>query len=199
MPDREDNDKKKNFLGFRLSKNELEKLERIAEIEKKSKNTIAKQALDHWINLELFRKTNSMFILSKSIFRKLIAIANEETLEVISSDMADLIADITKYTVVKPMDFKHFNDYSINIIKFLGSSGIGWFNNIDIELKENIDLKEKKIIVKALHDLDENFSYFFSKVIKNLLNNYFEINITEEINEPSSNLMYLVYRVNSEK
>ena len=191
--------KEDNFLGFRLSDTELKKLKQIAKIENKSKSLIAKQAVGYWINLEFFRKTNAMFITSKSIFRKLIAIANEETLESISSEMADLIADIMKFIVVEPMNLEHFNDYSSNIIKFLGASGIRWFSNIDIDLKENIDLKEKKITVKALHDLDEKFSYFFSKIIKNLLNNYFEINITEEINESTSNLMYLVYRCNSEK
>jgi len=191
--------KEDNFLGFRLSDTELKKLKQIAKIENKSKSLIAKQAVGYWINLEFFRKTNAMFITSKSIFRKLIAIANEETLESISSEMADLIADIMKFIVVEPMNLEHFNDYSSNIIKFLGASGIRWFSNIDIDLKENIDLKEKKITVKALHDLDEKFSYFFSKIIKNLLNIYFEINITEEINESTSNLMYLVYRCNSEK
>jgi hypothetical protein len=191
--------KEDNFLGFRLSDTELKKLKQIAKIENKSKSLIAKQAVGYWINLEFFRKTNAMFITSKSIFRKLIAIANEETLESISSEMADLIADIMKFIVVEPMNLEHFNDYSSNIIKFLGASGIRWFSNIDIDLKENIDLKEKKITVKALHDLDEKFSYFFSKIIKNLLNTYFEINITEEINESTSNLMYLVYRCNSEK
>ena len=194
MPAKED-----NFLGFRLSDTELKKLKQIAKIENKSKSLIAKQAVGYWINLEFFRKTNALFITSKSIFRKLIAIANEETLESISSEMADLIADIMKFIVVEPMDLEHFNDYSNNIIKFLGTSGIRWFSNIDIDLKENIDLKEIKITVKALHDLDEKFSYFFSKIIKNLLNNYFEIKITEEINESTSNLMYLIYRSNSEK
>ncbi|MFX0188831.1 MAG: hypothetical protein ACFE8A_13985 [Candidatus Hodarchaeota archaeon] len=181
--------KKSNFLGFRLGENEINRLDYIAKLDNKSRSMIAKQAVENWINLESFRKTNNMFVITKSMFLKLVSIAEEDTLNDLAAEMAYLIADVLRYVVIKPINSKSFNIYSKNIINLLGISGIRWFNSLDLSLNE------RKIIVKGLHDLDDNFAYFFIKVILNLLETHFNFDLKEIVKEYSSNLIYLEYQI----
>ena len=181
--------KKSNFLGFRLGEKDLNRLDIIAKIENKSRGIIAKQAVKNWIQLESFRKTNNMFVITKSMFLKLVSIANEDTLNKIATEIASLIADILRYSITKPMIPINFKDYSKNISNLLGPSGISWFNSLDL------NFNEKKIVIKGLHDLDDNFAYFFTKVILNLLKTQFNLELKEVVNENSSNLLYLEYQL----
>jgi len=180
---------KSNFLGFRLGEKDLNRLDYIAKLENKSRGMIAKQAVKNWINLESFRKTNNMFIITKVMFLKLISIANEDSLNDLAAEMAYLIADVIRYIVTKPLDSKNFNHYSKNITSLLGNSGIGWFNSLDLSLNEN------NMIIKGLHDLDDNFAYFFTKIILNLLETHFNFALKEIVKEYSSNLIYLEYQI----
>ena len=93
--------KKSNFLGFRLSEDDIDKLDQIAKIENKSRGLIAKQAVRNWVILESFRKTNNMFIISKSIFCKLISMVNDDTLKFITIEMGDLITEKLKIRLKK--------------------------------------------------------------------------------------------------
>ncbi|MFX1385488.1 MAG: hypothetical protein ACFFBP_23985 [Promethearchaeota archaeon] len=181
---------KSNFLGFRLGEKDLNKLDDLVKLENKSRGMIAKQAIKNWINLESFRKTNNLFIITKSMFLKLVSIADEDTLNDLATEMAYLIADVLRYIVTKPMDSKNFNNYSKNIVNLLGISGIRWLNSLDL------DLNDMRIIVKGLHNLDDNFAYFFTKVILNLLETHFNFNLKEIVKEYSSNLIYLEYQIN---
>ncbi|MFX1397306.1 MAG: hypothetical protein ACFFAS_09715 [Promethearchaeota archaeon] len=181
--------KKSNFLGFRLFKSDIDKLDQISKIENKSRGLIAKQAVKNWLNLESFRKTNNMVIITKWTFFKLLAQADDSLIESIVAEMSSLLSDMTKFNVAKPMDINHFGNYSKNLIKFLGVGGLRWFNSI------NIILEKKKLIVKGLHDLDEHFSDLFMRIIEDYIANNFEFNIENDQKEISSNLVYLEYIV----
>ncbi len=181
--------KRSNFLGFRLSHKDIEKLDQVAKIENKSRGLIAKQAVKNWLTLESFRKTNNMIIITKWTFFKLLSQADGELLDNIVSEMSSLLADMTKFNVAKPMDSKHFPSYSKNIIKFLGAGGLKWFNSIDFVLNNST------LIIKGLHDLDEYFSEVFSRIIEHYFQNNFEFEIENLQKEVSSNLVYLEYAV----
>ncbi|MFX1274312.1 MAG: hypothetical protein ACFFBP_23790 [Promethearchaeota archaeon] len=180
-------EKKNNFLGFRLSINEIHKLEKIAKIENRSRSLIAKQAVKNWINLESFRKTNNMMIITKSMFYQLLSQVNEELLNSLVSETAELLADITRFNVPEKMDIKNFNIYSKNIIRFLSNSGLRWFNTIDFILKKD------KLIIKGLHDLDESFSEFFILMIEYYLKTFFNFKLSSNVKDISSNLINLEY------
>jgi len=181
--------KKSNFLGFRLGEKDLNRLDIIAKVENKSRGIIAKQAVKNWIQLESLRKTNNMFIITKSMFLKLVSVEDEDTLNEIVNEIASLIADILRYSITKPMIPKNFDNYSKNISNLLCASGISWFNSLDL------NFNAKKIVIKGLHDLDDNFAYFFTKVILNLLETQFNLKLKEVVNEYSSNLLYLEYQL----
>lgn len=182
-----------NFLGFRLSEHDIIKLEKIAKDENRSRSLIAKQAVKNWITLESFRKTNKMIISTKSIlksmFSQFLSEANEELLNSLAIDTADLLADITRYNIPVEMDFKNFRIYTKNLINLLGNTGFRWFNKIDFIVKKD------RLKIKGLHDLDEGFSEFFTSMIEYYLETFFNIELNNEIKDISSSLIYLEYTV----
>ncbi|MBN1801777.1 MAG: hypothetical protein JW891_09745 [Candidatus Lokiarchaeota archaeon] len=181
--------KRNNFLGFRLSHKDIEKLDQVAKIENKSRGLIAKQAVKNWLTLESFRKTNNMIIITKWTFFRLLSQADEELLDNIVSEMSNLLADMTRFDVSKPMDSEHFPSYSRNIIKFLGAGGLKWFNSIDFTLNNNT------LVIKGLHDLDEYFSELFTRIIEHYFQTNFEFELKNQKKEISSNLVYLEFDI----
>jgi len=181
--------KTNNFLGFRLSENDIFKLEKIAKIENRSRSLVAKQAVKNWITLESFRKTNNMIIITKSMFYQLLSKVDEELIDSLVVEIAELLADITRFNIPETMDFKNFKIYSKNIIRFLSNTGIRWFNTIDFILKKDV------LTIKGLHDLDEGFSDFFTLMIEYYLKTFFSIELDNKTKDISSNLIYLEYTI----
>ena len=182
-------DKKNNYIGFRLSEKDIHRIEQISKVENRSKGLIAKQAVKNWLNLDSFRRTNNMIIISKSVFYRLLSCADKETLNITSQEIGDLIADITKFMIAKPMELENFDEYAKSIIRFLSITGIKWFNRLDINLENN------KLKIKGLHDLDEHFSEFIYQTILYFYNTYFDLELSEIMKEVSSNLLYLEFEI----
>ena len=181
--------KKSNFLGFRLSEDVIDKLELIASQENKSRGLIAKDAIEQWLNLEMFNQTNEMIIMSKSIFSKILAKLDDQSLENIAKDLADMLSDIMKFSTAKPMNEETLKSYTAFLMMFFGKNGLKWFNTLDIQNQDNF------FIFRGLHDMDEVYSEFFTKFYKYLLSEYFEINYTTKIEEKTSNLIHLEFKL----
>ena len=181
--------KKSNFLGFRLSEDVIDKLELIASQENKSRGLIAKDAIEQWLNLEMFNQTNEMIIMSKSIFSKILAKLDDQSLENIAKDLADMLSDIMKFSTAKPMNEETLKSYTAFLMMFFGKNGLKWFNTLDIQNQDNF------FIFRGLHDMDEIYSEFFTKFYKYLLSEYFEINYTTKIEEKTSNLIHLEFKL----
>jgi len=181
--------KKSNFLGFRLSEEVLNKLELIAKQENKTRGLIAKDAIEQWLNLELFNQTNEMIMISKSIFSKILAKLDEQSLEIIAKDFADLFSDILKFSTAKPMNEETLKSYTIFLINFLGKNGLKWFNTLDIYTQDNT------FVFRGLHDMEEVYSIFFTKFFRYLLSEYFDLDFTTKLEEKTSNLIYLEFKL----
>jgi len=181
--------KKSNFLGFRLSEEILDKLELIAKQENKTRGIVAKDAIEQWLNLELFNQTNEMIMVSKSIFSKILSKLDDLSLDAIAKDFADLLSDIMKFSMAKPMNEDTFKSYIAFLIDFFGKNGLKWFNTIDIQIRDN------SFIFRGLHDMDEVYSNFFSKFYNFLLSEYFELEYTTKIEEKTSNLIHLEFKL----
>jgi len=166
--------KKSNFLGFRLSEEIIDKLELIAKQENKSRGLVAKDAIEQWLNLELFNQTNEMIMISKSIFSKILSKLDEITLDIIAKDFADLFSDIMKFSTAKPMNEDTLKSYTIFLINFFGKNGLKWFNTLDIQTHDN------SFIFRGLHDMDEIYSNFFTKFYKYLLSEYFDLELLQK-------------------
>lgn len=181
--------KKSNFLGFRLSEDVINKLELIAKQENKTRGLVAKDAIEQWLNLELFNQTNEMMMISKSIFSKILTKLDDISLENIAKDFADLFSDIMKFSTAKQMNEETLKWYTEFLINFFGKSGLKWFNTLDIHTRDNF------FIFRGLHDMDEVYSNFFTKFYKFLLSEYFDLDFTTKIEEKTSNLVHLEFKL----
>ncbi|MFX1313658.1 MAG: CopG family ribbon-helix-helix protein [Promethearchaeota archaeon] len=181
--------KKSNFLGFRLSEETLYKLDLLAKQDNKTRGLVAKDAIEQWLNLELFNQTNEMIMISKTVFSKILSRLDEEELNVIAKDSADLFSNIMKFLVAKTMNDKSLKTYAIISINFFGKNGLKWFNTLDIQIQDNT------YIFRGLHDLDEVFSHFFSKFYKYLLSEHFNLDFIIKMEEKTSNLIHLDFNL----
>ncbi|MFX0038547.1 MAG: hypothetical protein ACFFCY_06750 [Promethearchaeota archaeon] len=181
--------KRSNFLGFRLSEEIVNKLELIAKQDNKTRGLVAKDAIEQWLNLELFNQTNEMIMISKSIFSKILSKLDDQTLDIIAKDFADLFSDIMKFSTAKPMNEETLKSYSVFLINFFGKNGLKWFNTLDIQTQDN------SFIFRGLHDMDEVYSNFFTQFYKYLLSKYFELEFTTKIEEKTSNLIHLEFKI----
>ncbi|MGB5911921.1 MAG: hypothetical protein WBH31_12070 [Promethearchaeia archaeon] len=177
---------KSNFLGFRLPEDVLEKLELIAKQKATTRGIAAKNGIEQWINRELYNQTNQMITIPKKLLINLLSIKDsKEKFNKIIKESADIITDIMKFIISKPMNEETFEEYLKFSILFFGSNELNWFNTFDININEN------NFNLIGLHDLDENFSNFFQVFYKHLLREYFNFNIIINLEETTSNLIHL--------
>ncbi|MFX1325000.1 MAG: hypothetical protein ACFE8N_08585 [Promethearchaeota archaeon] len=180
---------KNNFLGFRLSEDTLERLDLIAKQNNKTRGLIAKDAIEQWLNLEIYNQTNQMIMVSKTIFSQILSKLDEETLSMVARNFVDQFTDIMTFITAKLMSeetLEHYADFSIN---FFGKNGLKWFNTIDIQIQDS------SFTFRGLHDLDDVFSNFFSQSYKYLLSKYFELKFSIETELNTSNLVHLEIRL----
>jgi len=177
--------KKSNFLGFRLSEEILDRLDLIAKQQNKSRGLIAKDAIEQWLNLEIFNQTNQMIMISKNIFSQILSKLDDEYLNIIAKDSVDQFSDIMTFLIAKPMNEVNLEVYADFSINFFGKNGLKWFNTIDIQIQDS------QFTFRGLHDLDEVFSNFFSHFYKYLLSEYFKLNFSTETEIITSNLIHL--------
>jgi len=181
--------KKSNFLGFRLSEEILNKLDLLAKQDNKTRGLVAKDAIEQWLNLELFNQTNEMIMISKTVFSKILSRLDEEDLNVIAKDSVDLFSNIMKFLVAETMNDETLKAYATFSINFFGKNGLKWFNTLDIQIQDN------KYLFRGLHDLDEIFSNFFSRFYKYLLSEYFNLDFVIIMEEKTSNLIHLEFNL----
>ena len=181
--------KKSNFLGFRLSEETLTKLDLIAKQQGKTRGLVAKDAIEQWVNLEFFNQTNEMITISKTFFSNLLSSVNEEEIIEISKKLVELIADIMKFSVIKPMNRNTLPNYADFSTSFFGKTGLNWFNSFDIQIQDD------HFIFRGLHDLDESFSQFFVDFYQNLLSDYFKLDYKSKIEETTPNLIHLDFQL----
>jgi len=171
-----------------LSEKILHKLDLIAQQENKTRGTIAKDAVRQWINLKQYESTNEMITIPKRFLLNLLESPNEETLEKISENMANLLSDFIKYIFNKPLNNRILKEYSSFISYFFGKKGLKWFNNLDVRVKNDL------FIFRGLHDLGEKFSIFFLAFFKKLLSEHFDFDFIAKIEESSPFLINLEFK-----
>jgi len=177
---------KNNFLGFRLPETLIAKLDMISEQKAKSRGLTAKNAIEQWLNHEMFNQTNQMMIIPKGLLCEIFKnYKSEEDFQVLIKGTVDLIADIMKFVLSEPMNQENLDNYIKYSIYLFGSNGFNWFNSIDINYNEN------SFTLIALHDLNENFSIFCQSFYKYLLKEHFNYGIIINLEETTSNLIHL--------
>ncbi|MFX1456395.1 MAG: CopG family ribbon-helix-helix protein [Promethearchaeota archaeon] len=180
---------KSNFLGFRLSEETINRLDLIAKQQNKTRGLIAKDAIEQWLNLEIFNQTNQMIMISKMIFIQVLSRLDEENLNMIAKDSVNQFSDIMAFLIAKPLNEVNIEVYSNFSIDFFGKNGLKWFNTIDIQIQDNT------FTFRGLHDLDETFSKFFHYFYLHLLSEYFNLDFSTETEIITSNLFHLELKI----
>lgn len=185
--------KVKNFIGFRLDEEQLKQLDLIAEQAKKSRGNIAKEAIKEWLDYQSFLSTNKMVFISRKMFTSLLSLANKEVFVSIAENMGDLIGNLIKYTIAKPVNLENLNEY-LQLLSniFLFSGGLMWFSTFDYQFKED------KVTIRGLHDLGEKFSQFFIKFFKYLMTNHLNCVLIDTTKEITSQLIFLEFEIQNE-
>jgi len=176
---------KNNFLGFRLSEEILDRLDIIAKQNNKTRGLVAKNAIEQWLNLEIFNQNNNLIMISKIAFSRILSKVNNEDLNLLANEVSSLYSDLMKFMVAKPMNDDSLKIYAAFSVDLYGKNGLKWFNTIDIQIRDNV------FIFSGLHDLDEYFSNYFSLLYKNLLSEYFKLEFVITREEKTSNLVHL--------
>ena len=94
-----------------------------------------------------------------------------------------------KFSTAKPMNEETLKSYTTFLIGFFGKNGLKWFNTIDIQTQG------KSFTFRGLHDMDEVYSNFFTKFYKYLLSDYFDLDFTTKIEETTTNLIHLEFKI----
>ncbi len=178
-----------NFLGFRLSEQILAKLDLIASQQNKTRGITAKDAIKQWLNLEVLNQNNEMITISKTVFIKLLSLIGEENLIALAEENSDLFSDIMKFLVAKPMNDETLKSYAKFSVNFFGKNGLKWFNTIDISIEN------RTLVFRGLHDLNQDFSNYFTLFYKNLLSNHFELEFKTKIEDTTPNLIHLEFHL----
>jgi hypothetical protein len=176
---------KNNFIGFRLSKKFLNKLDLFSEQINKSRGMLAKEALREWINFEILNQTNEMIIIPKSLLINLFNNQTEKNVKQYAENNSELIADIMRFSNVEPMNRNTLRDYHTFFTDFFGKKGLKWFNTLDIKIKAN------SVILRALHDLNKQFSSFFISFFKSIIKNHFNLDFKVKTETKTPNLIHL--------
>jgi len=181
--------KKSNFLGFRLSEEILNSLDLIARQQNKTRGLVAKDAIEQWLNLEIFNQNNQIILISKTAFSQILSKLNKDFLDAVAKNLVDQFSDIMAFLIAKPMNEENLEVYTDFSINFFGRNGLKWFNTIDIQIENSL------FTFRGLHDLDEYFSNFFSIFYKYLLSKYFELDYSTETELNTANLVHLEFRL----
>jgi len=177
--------KKSNFLGFRLSEEILDKLDLVAKQRNKTRGLIAKDAIEQWLNLEMFNQTNQMIMISKAAFSQILSKLENEYLIELAKDFVDQFTDIMTFIIGKPMNEETLEIYTDFSINFFGNNGLKWFNTIDIQIQDSL------FKIRGLHDLDDTFSNFFAHFYEYLLAEHFNLEFNIQTEMITSNLVHL--------
>ncbi len=179
---------RRNYIGFRLSENDLKKLDMIVKQENKSRGLIAKEGLQEWIDLQLYNQNNNIISVSKTFFIHLLSFINKDNKEDIATELGDIMADILRFLVAKPMNIDTLPIYIQFVLNLFGKTGLRWFNSL------NIEMRNSTLVFKGIHDLKGDFSNFFAFFFKYLLSKNFNINLYSEMEEITSNFIHLDFK-----
>ncbi len=185
--------KEYNYIGFRLPEDGLKNLDTIAKQERKSRNLIAKEGLQEWVDLQLYNQNNNMLFISKTLFINLLSFIDNDNINKLAIEVGDLTADILRFLVAKPMTSDTLQQYAQFSINFFGKRGLKWFNILDIEIIDS------KLIFRGIHDLQEKFSDFFTSFYKYLLSQHFNLDFMTNIEEITPGIIHLEFKLRKEK
>ena len=167
---------KSPLIGVRIPEELKEKLDKIA-IEYHDMNTsqIARTAITEWVESQWLRHED-MMIFPKSNFADLLEMLPEEKLIEFEDKIVARVMQYFDYlTIEKHRKVSSIEDFIREMVKFIGNSGMRWFERMEIEIET-----EHKYF-KGMHSLGMIWSKVFFDIFKKIiLNHHVDFSIKED-------------------
>lgn len=161
------------MLGIRLPRNMMLKYETIAQQNNESVHQLAKKALIEWIEVLFTSRNLNMIIIPKTTLLKMIPFLPEEQISVIGHEIAQHIIEYFQFLF--KTHITHFSkEMLLNIIsKFMGASGVMWFDHVEFQLKS----AEEISTLQVSHKSGQEWSQFTFIILKKIIEESFTAHI----------------------
>jgi len=177
-------------VGVRMPEKLKTRLERIANERNQSINQIAKTAIIEWLDILAYAQKLRFMIITRGFFQSLLEIINEDQMEPLAEEMADLTAEIFRDTMKVQLSHSTIKNFTEVLPRFMRSSGLKWFDDFRIDIEENI------IIFRGFHYMGLGFSKFFTNLTMKLLKKYFDADLLRDKIDYKPNSIFLEFQLN---
>lgn len=153
------------LLGIRIPENLMNKLQVISDQNNETPNQLGKRALVEWIEVLFTSRNLNMVIFPKTCLIRLLFFTPKEEMEEISSEIAKRITEYFQFLLRTHVN--HFSNefYSQIISKFLGSSGLMWFDHLQFSLNCSDPIQT----FQATHNSGQIWTEFTFHIIKQII------------------------------
>ncbi|MCP4762828.1 MAG: hypothetical protein GY870_13700 [archaeon] len=186
---------KTELMGVRLPEETIKKLELIGLQQDITKNQVAKKAIVNFTDITYYADKMEMITVPRELYAKMIEIMTNEQ----KKEYADIISDsIIEHFQYLPKSIYENGQSPIkinldfflgNMIKFIGNSGLKWFNHIEFETEN------EPFYFKGMHHLGEDWSLFFLITLGKILDKMeFGFKILEKSIKKEKTMVYLEFK-----
>jgi len=166
--------KKSHAMGVRLNDTQYEHLLDFTQEFHLKKSQVLKKAFDEWIALKKSFMDENIILISKALFREILAIISEDDLIRIGQMMAN--------NFISRLHFKFINkEGGIKILDFLeralvnlGPEGHAWFDDISFKF-----LDDREVVIFGSHSINKNFSKYMKTVLSPIMKELFKYKLIE--------------------
>jgi metal-responsive CopG/Arc/MetJ family transcriptional regulator len=160
---------KSSLVGVRLPESLKEKLDKIAASNYDSTaSQIARNAITEWVEGQWMRNPDMMTI-PKESFMDLLLLLDPSKLSQFEDKIVSKIMQYFEFiTIEKRNALKNPKEFTNEMLKFIGPTGMHWFEQIEYES----DFKQKPMFFKGMHKMGLLWSQVFIDIYQKILDKH---------------------------
>lgn len=170
----EEESKKSHALGVRLNSKQYEDLLDFTHEFHLKKSQVLKKAFDEWIALKKSFMDENIILISKALFREILAIISEDELMRIGQIMANNFISRLHFKFLNKKGGIKLLDFLERALVNLGPEGHAWFDDISFKFLDN-----RELVIFGSHSINENFSKYMKAVLSPIMNKLFTHELIE--------------------
>jgi len=166
--------KKSHALGVRLNDEQYEHLLDFTQEFHLKKSQVLKKAFDEWIALKKSFLDENIILISKTLFREILAIINDEELIRIGQILAKNFISRLHFKFLSKEGGIKMIDFLERMLVNLGPEGHSWFDEMSFKFLDN-----RELVIFGSHSINENFSKYIKTVLSPIMNELFDYELLE--------------------
>jgi hypothetical protein len=170
----EEESKKSHALGVRLNNKQYEHLIDFTQEFHLKKSQVLKKAFDEWIALKKGFLDENIILISKTLFREILAIINDDELIRIGKMIAKNFISRLHFKFLSKEGGIKILDFLERMLVNLGPEGHSWFDDMSFKFLDNHEL-----VIFGSHSINENFSKYMKTVLSPIMNDLFKYELIE--------------------